>query len=130
MKTKRFLSFVTALTMTVSTFVSVHTVSAAQAEEDILTWDEIKTYVETTSPLVLGGSIYTDETGKYYYTGYGEKPTYVENGDYFILKSTAPGNKSAKHAKKHIINVIKSENLPPLTALKRLSATYFLSSGM
>ena len=97
MKTKKLLSLVTALSMVLSTFVSVHTASAAEVTEDILTWSEIKTYVETTSPLVLGGSIYVDKTGKYYYTGYGEKPIYVEDGDYFILKNTDAGNNSAKH---------------------------------
>ena len=54
MKTKKLLSLVTALSMVLSTFVSVNTASAAEVTEDILKWGEIKEYVKTTNPAKLG----------------------------------------------------------------------------
>jgi len=105
MKTKKLLSLVTALSMVASMFVSVHTASAAEVTEDILTWDEIKTYVENNSRTVLG----KDTTGKYYFAGYGEKPTYVADGDYFILISSDPGPEG--HSAQHSFNIPSEEQI-------------------
>lgn len=105
MKTKKLLSLVTALSMAASMLISVHTASAAEVTEDILTWDEIKTYVENNSRTVLG----KDTTGKYYFAGYGEKPTYVADGDYFILISSDPGPEG--HSAQHSFNIPSEEQI-------------------
>ncbi len=108
MKTKKLLSLVTALSMAVSTFVSVNTASAAEVTEDILKWGEIKEYVKTTNPEKLGGTIYTDKEGKYYYVDNGDTPEVVETetDDYMLLKG-----KPDKGSVQHLFNISSEEQV-------------------